>query len=78
MINIEDFDLKLLKIEKSHTKDIDIYYIRYITMNYSDYVQINSVNPVYLINGETNGYIDTLNLVSTNKSKKVLIKYTEL
>ena len=47
-------------------------------MNYSDYIQINSVNPVYLINDETDGYIDTLNLVSTNKSKKILIKYTEL
>ena len=47
-------------------------------MNYFDYVQINSVNPVYLINGETDGCIDTLNLVSTNKSKKVFIKYIEL
>ena len=47
-------------------------------MNYSDYIQINSVNPVYLINDEIDGYIDTLNLVSANKSKKILIKYTEL
>ena len=45
-------------------------------MNYSDYIQINSVNPVYLINDETDRYIDTLNLVSTNKSKKIL-KNTE-
>ena len=60
MINIEDFDLKFLKIEKSHTKNIDIFYIGYITMNYFDYVQINSVNSVYLINGETDGYIDIL------------------
>ena len=43
-------------------------------MNYYDYVQINGVNHVYLVNGETDGYIDTLNLVSTDKSKKVLIK----
>ena len=55
---------------------MDIYYIGYITMNYSDYIQINSVNPVYLINDETDRYIDTLNLVSTNKSKKIL-KNTE-
>ena len=45
-------------------------------MNYSDYIQINSVNPVYLINDETDRYINTLNLVSTNKSKKIL-KNTE-
>ena len=45
-------------------------------MNYSDYIQINSVNPVYLINDETDRYIDILNLVSTNKSKKIL-KNTE-
>ena len=74
MINIEDFDSKLLKIEKSHANNIVIYYYGYITMDYYDYVQINGVNPVYLVNGETDGYIDTLNLVSTDKSKKVLIK----
>ena len=32
MINIEDFDPNLLKIDKKLYKNINIYYIRYITM----------------------------------------------
>ena len=31
MINIEDFDSSLLKIDKKSYKNIDIYYIGYIT-----------------------------------------------
>ena len=48
MINIKDFDSNLLKINKKSYKNIDIYYIGYITMKYSDYVKINSVNPFVL------------------------------
>ena len=32
IINIEEFDSNLLKIEKNSYKDIDIYYIGYITI----------------------------------------------
>ena len=52
-------------------------------MKYSDYVKINSVNPLYLIIGKTDGYTEESNdneyltLVSTDKNKEVLIKYTE-
>ena len=49
MINIKNFDLDLLKIEKKLYKDIDIYYVGYITMKDFDNVKINSVNPLYLI-----------------------------
>ena len=31
MININDFDSNLLKIDKKSNKNIDMYYIRYIT-----------------------------------------------
>ena len=43
MINIKDFDSNLLKIDKKSYKNIDIYYIGYITMKNSDYVKINIV-----------------------------------
>ena len=33
MININDFDSNLLKIDKKSNKNIDMYYIRYITKN---------------------------------------------
>ena len=49
MINIKNFDLDLLKIEKKLYQDIDIYYVGYITMKDFDNVKINSVNPLYLI-----------------------------
>ena len=44
MINIKDFDPNLLKIDKKSYKNIDIYYIGYITMKDSDYVKINIVD----------------------------------
>ena len=78
MINIEDFGSNLLKIDRKSYKNIDIYYIGYITMKDFDYVKINSVNPLYLIIGEADGYIEEkkgnkyLTFASTNKNKKVL------
>ena len=84
MINIKNFQSNLLKIDKKSYKNIDIYYIGYITVKDSDYVKINSVNPLYLIINEVDRYIEEisrnkyLTLVSTDKNKEVLTKYTEL
>ena len=50
MINIKNFHSNLLKIDKKLYKDIDIYYISYITINkFGDCENIHSVNPLYLI-----------------------------
>ena len=50
IINIKDFHSNLLKIDKKQYKDIDIYYIGYITIkNFGDCENIRSVNPLYLI-----------------------------
>ena len=49
MINIKDFDLSLLKIHKKSYKNIGNQNIRYITMKNSDYVKINSMNPLHII-----------------------------
>ena len=84
MINIEDFDSNLLKIDKKSYKNTDIYYIGYITMKDSDYVKMKSANPLYLIIGKVIGHTEEKNeskyLVfdSTDKNKKVLKKYTKL
>ena len=49
-----------------------------------DYVKINSVNSLYLIINEVDGYVEEINenkyltLVSTDKNKEVLTKYTKL
>ena len=59
MINIKDFDSSQLKIDKKSYKNIGIYYIGYITIkSISDYENINSVNPLYLIIAEADGYIE--------------------
>ena len=65
-------------------KNIDIYYIGYITKKDSDYVNFDSVNSLYLIINEVDGYVEEINgnkyltLVSTDKNKEVLTKYREL
>ena len=49
MINLNNFNLKLLKINKKLYKDIDIY-IGYITIKkIDDHENIHSINPLYLI-----------------------------
>ena len=55
MINIQDFDPNLLKIDKKSYKNIDIYYIGYITVKDYYYVKRNSVNSLYLIFTEADG-----------------------
>ena len=85
MINIKNFDSNLLKIDKKSNKIIDIYYIEYVKIkNIGDYESIYSVNSLYLIIGEVDGYIEENNennyliFASTDKNKEVLEKYTEL
>ena len=85
MINIKNFDSDLPKIDKKSCKNIDIYYIGYITIkNSGAYESIHSINALYLIIYKVDGYIEEsegktyLIFASTGKSKEVLTKYTEL
>ena len=80
MINIKNFNPKLLKIGKKLYKNIDIYCIGYITVK--DHLKIHSVNPLYLIISEVDGYIEEKNgnkyLIFASTDKKPLRKYIEL
>ena len=59
MINIKNFDSSRLKIDKQSFKKIDIYCIGYISMkNIGDHESVYSVNPLYLIVGKADGYIE--------------------
>ena len=58
MINIKNFDSNLLKVDKKSYKNMDICYIGYITMKDLDYINIHSVNPLYLIFDKVDGYIE--------------------
>ena len=62
MINLDDFDLSLLKIDKKSYKDIYIYHIEYISIKKIDYYEnIHSVNPLYLIIHSAIGYFKEKN-----------------
>ena len=62
IINIEEFDSNLLKIDKKSYKNIGIYYIGYIkTKNIDDNENIYSVNSLYLIIGKVDGFIEEKN-----------------
>ena len=90
IINIEKFDSSILKIDRKSYKYIDIYYTGYITIkNICDYENIYSVNPLYLMIGKVDGYIeennenkyldfDSAELRSIDENKEVLEKYAEL
>ena len=57
MININNFQSNLLTIDKKSHKDVDVYYIGYITIEkFGDCENIRSLNPLYLIIHSANGY----------------------
>ena len=78
LINIKDFDPKLLKLDKKSYKSLDIYYIGYITRK--DEYKIHSVNPLYLLVHRIDGSIEEkrgnkyLNIAFTNSNNEVLKK----
>ena len=66
-------------------KDVDIYYIGYITSKkIDDCENICSLNPLYLIIGKVDGHIEEKNeskylaFDSTDENREVLKKYAEL
>ena len=85
IIDLENFDTKLLKIDKKSYKDINIYNTGYVTKKkIDDCMNINSVNPVYLGITHANRYIEEkgmdkyLVFDSTDKNKEVLKKYNDV
>ena len=82
MIYLKKIDPNLLKTDKKPYKDINIYYIGYITIkSFSDCENIRSVNPLCLMLGPIDAYVEKNNgnrylvIASTDKNSKVLIKY---
>ena len=76
IIDLKSFDPRLLKIDKN----IDIYYIGYITIQkIDDYESIYSVDPLYLRINHASGFIEEKNgnnflilLMKTKKYQKIL------
>ena len=85
IIDLKKFDVRLLKIGKRSYKDIDIYYIGYITnKKINDCENIYSINPLYLNIDHANGYIEAKNrnkhlaFDSTDENKELLKKYNDV
>ena len=73
IIDIKDFQSNLLKIDKKEHKDIDIYYIGYITIKkFGDCENIHSVNPLYLLIYSATGYFK-----EKNGEKYLILDLTE-
>ena len=65
MINVKNFDPRLLEIRKLSFKGlftVNIYYIKYITMKSLDDVNIDNEDIIYLIFINGNGYIAEMEL----------------
>ena len=84
IIDLKNFDARLLKIDKKSYKDIGIYNIGYITKKkIDDCKNINSVNPLYLNINHVNGYIKEksvskyLAFDSSDENKELLKKYDD-
>ena len=82
-INLKDFDARLLKVDKKDYKEIDIYYIGYVTVKkIANCNNINSVNPLYLMIDKMIGHFEeksgnkylVLNDVDENKEVSKNIK----
>ena len=84
IIDLENFDTRLLKIDKKSYKDISIYNIGYITKKKIDNCNNNSVNPLYLNITHSNEYIEEkgmnkyLVFDSTDENKALLEKYNDV
>ena len=84
-INLKNFESNLSKIDKTSYKNIDIYYIGYITIKkIDDCENIYSVNPLYLLVNHASGYIEEKNgnkyliFDSVDENKEVLKKYADV
>ena len=84
IIDLENFDSSLLKLDKKSYKDIGIYNIGYITIKkIDDCENIYSVNPLYLHITHANRYIEEINenkytvFDSIDKNKELFKKYND-
>ena len=80
----KDFCPNDIKIDENSNKNVLVYYIAYVTIKFSKFLKINSVNLLYLVLNKMNGYFEEINgnnylaLVLTNESNGKIKKYEEL
>ena len=85
IIELENFDASLLKIDKKSNKDIGIYNIGYVTIKkIGDCKNIYTMKLLYLCINHASRYIEEINenkyfiLDSINENKELLKKYSDV
>ena len=85
IINLKNFDTRLLKVDKKNYKEIGIYYIGYMTVKkIANCNNIKSANPLYLMINEMIGHFEEKNenkylvLNHVDENKEVSKKYEEV
>ena len=82
LINIKDFDPKLLKLDKKKSMGLNIYCIGYVTKKPT--WGVNSVNPLYSMIKRIDGFIEEiegdkyLDISETQRISKIISKYLEV
>ena len=80
IINIKNFDPNNIKVDENSYKNILIHYIAYVTIKDSKQININNVNPLYVIFNKWNGHFEEnngdkyLTLVPTNENNRKIKK----
>ena len=73
IIDLENFDSSLLKLDKKSCKDIGIYNIGYITIKkIGDCKNIYSVNPLYLRITHASGYVERSSAEEIDENKYLI------
>ena len=84
-INLKDFAASMLKIDKKKYKEIDVYYIGYVTSKeIANCNNIDSANPLYLMIDKMIGHFEEKNgnkylvLDDIDENKELSKKYEEV
>ena len=80
LVNIKNFNINNLKVDKKGVLDNDVYYIGYITKK--PQWNVNSVNPLYLMINKIKGNFEEIDgdqyLIISSENGDVMQKYQEV
>ena len=80
LINIKNFNINNLKLDKKGVLGNDVYYIGYITKK--PLWNVNSVNPLYLMINRTEGHFEEVDgykyLIISSENGDIMQKYQDV
>ena len=80
LINIKNFNINNLKLDKKGVLGNDVYYIGYITKKTQ--WNVNSVNPLYLMINKIKGHFEEVDgdkyLIISSENSDIMQKYQEV